>query len=156
MRIDVPGYGVLSVEHLVCDYNGTLALDGRLLDGIQEILNRLARQVTVHVITADTHGSVREQLEGVDCKIVVIGQKDQAGEKRDFVRSLDATTVVALGNGRNDEAMLREAGLGICLVLEEGAFTRSVLASDVVCRSAADALILLENPNRLIATLRNL
>ena len=156
MRIEVPGYGALSVEHLVCDFNGTLALDGRLIDGVQETLNRLARQVAIHVITADTHGSVRDQLKDVDCEIVVIGQEDQARDKHDFVRSLGAATVVALGNGRNDEAMLREAGLGICLVLEEGAFTRSVMASDIVCRSVADALALLENPNRLIATLRNL
>jgi soluble P-type ATPase len=155
MRIDVPGYGVLEVAHLVCDFNGTLALDGRLMDGVQQILNRLARQISVHVITADTHGSVREQLKDVDCEIVVIGQEDQARDKRDFARSLNSGTVVALGNGRNDEAMLQEAGLGICLVLEEGAFTRSLLAADVVCRSVVDALALLENPNRLIATLRN-
>lgn len=155
MRIDVPGYGELEVAHLVCDFNGTLALDGRLIDGVQQALNRLARQLSVHVITADTHGSVREQLKGVDCEIVVIGQEDQARDKRDFARSLNSETVVALGNGRNDEAMLQEAGLGICLVLEEGAFTRSLLAADVVCRSVVDALALLENPNRLIATLRN-
>ena len=155
MRLDVPGHGEIVVEHIVCDYNGTLALDGRLLEGVKETLNRLAGQVTVHVITADTHGSVRDQLRGVDCEIVVIGREDQVRDKRDFVRSLGAETVAALGNGRNDEAMLREAGLGICLILEEGAFTRTVLASDIVCRSAADALALLENPNRLIATLRN-
>lgn len=155
MRFDVPGYGVLNVDHVVCDYNGTLALDGRLLDGVKQALNRLAGKVAVHVITADTHGSVAEQMRDVDCEIVVIGTQDQDRDKRDFIRSLDSDTVVAIGNGRNDESMLREAGLGIALVQEEGAFTRTVLASDIICRSAADALALLENPARLTATLRN-
>ena len=27
----IPGYGAVRIEHLVLDYNGTLAVDGRLL-----------------------------------------------------------------------------------------------------------------------------
>lgn len=155
MLFDIPGHGMLNVDHIVCDYNGTLALDGHLLEGIKEGLNRLAEQVTVHVITADTHGSARQQLADVNCALVVIGQKAQDKEKRDFVRKLGSDTVVALGNGRNDDLMLREAALGIALIQTEGAFTRTVMASDIVCQSMVDALALFENPDRLIATLRN-
>ncbi len=155
MRFDIPGHGMLNVDHIVCDYNGTLALDGHLLEGVEAGLNRLAEQVTVHVITADTHGSVRQQLTNVNCAIVVIGQKAQDREKRDFVRKLGNDAVVAIGNGRNDELMLREAALGIVLIQTEGAFTRTVMASDIICQSIVDALALFENPDRLIATLRN-
>ena len=33
LRTDIPGFGSLRIEHLVLDYNGTLALDGRMLPG---------------------------------------------------------------------------------------------------------------------------
>jgi len=155
MRFDVPGHGVLELDHLVLDYNGTLALDGRLKDGVADTLNRLAAHLSVHIITADTHGSVRREMDGVRCAVVVIGGEDQNREKRDFVRSLGSAAVAALGNGRNDELMLGEAALGICLIQEEGAYARTLMAADVVCRSILDGLALLENPGRLIATLRN-
>ena len=155
MRIDVPGHGELSLDHLVLDYNGTLALDGRLKPGVADALNRLASHLSVHVITADTHGSVRREMEAVRCAVAVIGCEDQNREKRDFVRALGSASVAAIGNGRNDELMLGEAALGICLVQEEGAFARTLMAADVVCPSILDALALLENPGRLIATLRN-
>ena len=42
VEINIPGYGMLRLEHLVMDYNGTLAVDGRLIDGVKEALNRIA------------------------------------------------------------------------------------------------------------------
>jgi len=155
MRFEIPGQEPLELKHLVCDYNGTIAEDGVLIPGVAEALNRLADSLTIHVVTADTHGSARYELEGVRCALVIIGNEDQNREKGDFVRSLGSASVVALGNGRNDEEMLREAGLGIALVLTEGAFTRTLVASDLVCRSALDALALFEKPGRLISGLRN-
>jgi soluble P-type ATPase len=51
--------------------------------------------------------------------------------------------------------MLKEAVLGIAVVLGEGAFGQTLLAADVVCTSILDALALLEHPLRLTATLRS-
>ncbi|MDD3313377.1 ATPase P [Pseudodesulfovibrio sp.] len=155
MRFEIPGQDPLELEHLVCDYNGTIAEDGRLIPGVADALNRLANSLTVHVVTADTHGSARRELEGVRCQLTIIGHEDQNHDKRDFVRRLGSSSVIALGNGRNDEDMLREAALGIVLVLAEGAFTRALMASDLVCTSALDALALFEKPGRLISGLRN-
>lgn len=155
MRFDIPGHGVLALDHLVLDYNGTLALDGRLKEGVAETLNRLAGHLTVHVITADTHDSVRREVKGVRCDVAVIGGEDQNRQKQDFVRTLGSSAVAAVGNGRNDELMLGEAALGICLIQEEGACARTLMAADVVCPSILDALALLDTPRRLIATLRN-
>jgi len=50
--------------------------------------------------------------------------------------------------------MLKEAGLGIALIGDEGCSTETLLGSDVVCNSIKDALGLLLNDKRLIATLR--
>ena len=59
-----------------------------------------------------------------------------------------------MGNGRNDQLMLEEAALGIAVILEEGAAAVTLSAADVVCTNIVSALELLDNPLRLIATLR--
>ena len=61
----IPGLGTLRLQHLVLDFNGTLALDGRLLPGVRPRLRRLARRLELHVVTADTFGSVRRVLTGL-------------------------------------------------------------------------------------------
>ena len=37
IQIEVPGRAPLEIRNLVCDVNGTLALDGILIEGVQEI-----------------------------------------------------------------------------------------------------------------------
>ena len=56
LSIAIPGFGELRLADLVCDYNGTLAHDGRLLPGVAAALAALAADLRVHVVTADTHG----------------------------------------------------------------------------------------------------
>lgn len=155
MEIDIPGYGFLRLRHLVMDYNGTLAVDGRLADGVAASLNRLARTLTLHVITADTFGRAAEGLAGVECRLEVLTGNDHLQEKRLFVEALGAREAAAIGNGRNDRQMLEAAGLGIAVLLEEGAATETLLAADIVSFSIISALGLLENPMRLKATLRS-
>jgi soluble P-type ATPase len=67
---------------------------------------------------------------------------------------LGADHVVCVGNGRNDRLMLKEAALGIAVILQEGAAAETVAAADVVCTHIVSALELLHNPLRLTATLR--
>jgi soluble P-type ATPase len=50
--------------------------------------------------------------------------------------------------------MVREAVLGIAVLLEEGAFPKTLTDADVVCTSILSALDLLSHPQRLTATLR--
>jgi hypothetical protein len=64
MELAIPGFGRLRLEHLVLDYNGTLAVDGRPLPGVKTRLKRLARSLRIHVITADTFGKARSSLSG--------------------------------------------------------------------------------------------
>ncbi|HOS97339.1 MAG TPA: ATPase P, partial [Deltaproteobacteria bacterium] len=78
MEIAMPGFGNLRVEHLVCDFNGTLAVDGELLPGVREVLAALACVVRVHVITADTFGRAASQLEGLPVDLTVIPVEAQA------------------------------------------------------------------------------
>lgn len=62
--------------------------------------------------------------------------------------------VAAVGNGANDAAMLREAALGIAVLGPEGLAAEALLAADVLVRDVRDALDLLLQPERLVATWR--
>jgi soluble P-type ATPase len=154
MIIDIPGYIKLEVKHVVCDYNGTIAVDGKLIDGVGEMMNELSKDITFHVITADTYGFVERELENVNCKLVKIAKQDQAYSKLEYVSGIGKEYTVCIGNGNNDRLMLKEARLGIALVQEEGACVETLLSSNVVCKSIIDAFGYFKEPKRLIATLR--
>jgi len=155
LNLDIPGYPSLNLRHLVLDYNGTLAVDGRLGDGTGQLLTRLSADLDIHVVTADTFGKVREGMTDIPCTVSVLppGAQDQA--KLDYINRLGSGQTVCMGNGRNDRLMLRAAGLGVAVILAEGAAVETLLAADVVCHTIVDALELLLQPLRLTATLRS-
>ncbi len=155
LEIPIPGYGTLQLKHLVLDYNGTLARDGLLLPGVREALQSLAAKLKIHVVTADTFGKARSELESVPCDLSILPEDNQHERKRAYVTDLGPESTVCIGNGRNDRLMLKEAALGIAVVQEEGAAVEAVLAADVVCHNVLSALALLTNPGRLKATLRS-
>jgi soluble P-type ATPase len=155
IELKIPGFADLHIEHLILDYNGTLAVDGKLADGVREQIQRLAKLVKVHVVTADTFGGAPAELEGLPCRVTVLPEEGQDFAKRDYVRGLGPDQTVCVGNGRNDSLMVQEAAIGIALVQQEGAATATLHNADIVCGSAVDALSLLLNPKRLVATLRS-
>jgi len=111
IEIIIPGYRSLHLQHLVMDYNGTLAQDGLLLDGVRSRLESLAEHLRLHVITADTFGMAGSQLNGLPCELVILPVEQQAQGKLAYVDSLGRDKVVAIGNGRNDRLMIASAAL---------------------------------------------
>lgn len=154
MRVDVPGVGVLELEYLVLDLNGTLAQDGEVLDGVAEAVLRLARDLETIVVTADTHGTATELIAPLGLRLHRIATGGEAEAKLDLVDELGGDRVVAIGNGANDGLMLRDAAVGIAVIGGEGAAKEAISAADIVVTSILDALELLLEPRRLIATLR--
>lgn len=155
IEIDIPGFRKLQLEHLVLDYNGTLACDGVLIGGVRERLTILSNHLSIRVITADTFGKARGQLDGVPCELEILPPADQDKGKLNVVNRLGAGRTVCIGNGRNDRLMLKEAELGIAVVNDEGSAVESMMAANIVCTSITSALDLLSNPLRLTATLRS-
>ncbi len=155
LTFDIPGYKVLNLAHLVLDYNGTIAVDGRLADGVAPRLETLSRNLAIHVITADTFGVVKQQVAALPCQVFILGQESQAEAKLGYIQKLGPEQTVCIGNGRNDRLMLGAAVLGLAVILEEGSAGETLRAADIVCRSITDALDLLLNPLRLTATLRS-
>jgi soluble P-type ATPase len=155
IALTIPGFGALELAHLVLDYNGTLAVDGELLPGVRDALATLADKLEVHVITADTFGRAGIELAGLPVNLTIIGETDQAEAKLAHVERLGAERVFAIGNGRNDRKMLAAAAIGVAVVQAEGAAAKTIASADVVIGNIVDALDLLLEPKRLIATLRS-
>ncbi len=155
LTFDIPGFKVLQLAHLVMDYNGTLAVDGKLVDGVAARLEALSRDLRIHVITADTFGLVQQQMANLPCQVSVLGKESQAEAKLRYVQELGFEQTVCIGNGRNDRLMLQAAALGLAVILAEGIAGETIQAADVITRSITDALDLLLHPLRLTATLRS-
>jgi soluble P-type ATPase len=154
LHVFIPGFGDYHLEELILDYNGTLAIDGRLILHVREKINILAKSLRIHVLTADTFESARDELRDLPCKLTVLSQESQDTAKQDYVKALGAEKCVCIANGRNDRKMLRVAALGIGVIQKEGASSETINIARIVCGSIGDAFELLENPRRLTATLR--
>jgi P-type E1-E2 ATPase len=154
IELTIPGRGAVQLDHLVCDVNGTLALDGKLIEGVPQALNRLRDHLHIHLITADTHGrqAIIDQQLNLKADRLIPG--DEAGQKVAFVRQLGAVHVASIGQGANDAGMLRAAALGIAVLSREGSAIETLMAADLMVPDILSALELLENPLRIVATLR--
>jgi soluble P-type ATPase len=155
IEVKIPGCKTLQLRYLVLDHNGTLAVDGILLRGVREKLKALAADLEIHVLTADTFGKARAQLEGVPCKLSILPLEGQDTGKLEYVKKLGSEHTVCIGNGRNDRLMLKDAALGITVILAEGTAVETLTSADVVCKDILSALELLTHPLRLTATLRS-
>jgi len=154
LSVDIPGFGNIQATHLVSDFTGTLSVDGILIPGVREKLLKIQEILTVHVVTADTFGQAKIQLDGIDCRLHVISGDQLDVQKEHYVRQLGADHVVAIGNGNNDRLMLKAARLGIAVVEAEGGAVGAIQNSDILVRGILDGLSLLLNQKRIVATLR--
>ncbi|VFQ43558.1 HAD family hydrolase [Desulfoluna butyratoxydans] len=150
----IPGFSDIAVSHLVLDYNGTLALDGKPLVGVRERIEALSGSLTIHVVTADTFGRAGDALADWPVFLTVLTPGEEAEQKATYVQTLGADSVVAVGNGRNDCRMLSLACVGVAVTGPEGAASPALMSADIVCPDVLAALDLLLHPNRLKATLR--
>ena len=154
LKIEIPGKGILQIQHLVLDFNGTIAVDGKLISGISERIKELSQYVNIYVITADTNGTVHKQCEHLPVEVHVIGKQNQELEKEHFVNQLSPKGTASMGNGTNDERMFQASDVSIAIIGTEGCATRSLLQSDIVVHNILDGFDLFLKQHRLIATLR--
>jgi soluble P-type ATPase len=154
IEIVIPGAGRLRLVTALLDFNGTLAFDGWLVDGVAERLHALAALLPLHVVTGDTTGTASEALAGLPVQLHLMPANDQEAAKRFVLDRFDATETVAIGNGRNDCGLLEHAALSIVVVGGEGCAVAASSRADIMCVSIRDALDLLLTPRRIIATLR--
>jgi P-type E1-E2 ATPase len=153
IELNIPGSGTIELEHLVCDINGTLVIDGQLLDGMPRLLNSLRDRLQIHLLTADTRGHVSSIERQLGIRAVRIEAGDEVEQKAGYIRKL-GSGVLAIGQGANDAGMLKSAAIGVCIISREGTAIESLLSADLVVPDIYSALELIENPIRLVSSLR--
>ena len=154
LTIDIPGYKKLNIENVVFDFNGTLGNNGHLDSGIDKLIESLSQQVNIYVVTSDTYGTVENECKDIHVKIHILKGNDSVKEKADFVNELGKDGTVCIGNGYNDSGMFEISALAIAIIGEEGAALKALLNADIIVKNSRDALMLLNYPTRIIATLR--
>lgn len=154
LYIEIPGRESLSIAHIVLDYNGTIAEDGVLIEGVKEKLLQLKESVAIHVLTADTYGTVGRQCEPLGIEVKTFPGKGASACKKEIVESLTGGKV-CIGNGFNDIEMFDAAELSVAVINSEGMYAKLLLHADVFARSIEDALDLFLRSDRLKATLRS-
>jgi P-type E1-E2 ATPase len=155
ISVSIPGWGDLDIEYLVIDFNGTCAFDGKLKEGVKEMLEKVSRYIKVFVITADSYDNVDNETNIIGFKVLKVKKENSGTEKAKIVKELGPEKVVAIGNGANDALMLREAALGICVFGKEGCANSLVKEADIFVTDILDALSIILHPERLVATLRD-
>ena len=139
------------IQRVLLDFTGTLSRDGKLLPGVATRLRKLARKVSVLVVTADTFETARQALAGLPVEVHLVRT---GRDKARLVAENGPKTVAAIGNGRNDMAMFREVKLGIAVIGPEGCAAELLAVADIAVRDVRDGLDLLLHPLRIKATLR--
>lgn len=154
IELNIPGRDTIQFEHLVCDVNGTLAVDGKLSEGLPRLLKALQDRLTIHLLTADTHSRQAIIDQQLGLQAIRVKQGKEVEQKAAYVQGLNAAKVAAIGQGANDAAMLKAAALGIGILSAEGIASETLLAADLVVPDIYTALELFDKPLRIVATLR--
>ncbi|MCC3867499.1 HAD family hydrolase [Terrisporobacter mayombei] len=154
INIDIPGRESLELENLVFDFNGTIAVDGRILENIKNQLTELSKIINIYVITADTYGMAQEECEKVNLKVITVPTGCVGKHKGDLVKKLGGKVTATIGNGFNDIDMFKESKLSVAVIEGEGTCSKLIINSDIVTRSIEEALNLFLTPNHIKADLR--
>ena len=153
LKINIPGREELVLNHLILDYNGTIAEDGEIIDSIRPRLAELSKELSIYVITADTHGTAAKKCEGLPLQVLTFPTTEVGKIKAEEATKMEGG-VITIGNGFNDIQMSDAADLSICVIGKEGCCGALLAHTDVVFTSIEDALDLLLKTGRLRATLR--
>lgn len=153
MKLEIPGEKKpLVIDSLILDLNGTLAIDGILIEGVAERIQALQEIVKLFLFTGDTHGNARKIADELGLEVRITKGAD---EKASEAMKLTPETCATIGNGKIDEKLFKLVRLSIATLQAEGVHLDTLLAADIVVPSINDALDLFLHEARLIATLRH-
>lgn len=154
LEIQFPDRPAFQLNSLLCDINGTLAIDGKLIDGVEDAVSRLKDQLEITLLSANTTGTAPEIARKLGVNLQIIRAGREAEQKAEFLHSRGERCTAAIGQGANDVLMLKNAALGICVLSHEGTALVALTAADIVVPDILTAFELFQNPLRIVATLR--
>jgi len=154
IEITIPGRGNYTIKNVVVDLNGTIAVDGKIIQGVKEKVAMLGQKLNIFLATADTNKNAKDLIKDLPVTLYKIKEGKENNRKLQVVLKKGKNNTVSIGNGCNDISMLKESAIGICIVGREGASAEAMMVADLVVSNINDALDLLLKPHRLKATLR--
>ena len=155
VSIYIPGKGKMNIENLVLDFNGTIAYDGNIKNGIREKIQRVHEMgINIYILTADTYHQAAEQCKDMPVTLEIFDVDNAALSKREIVNNIDSKLTMTIGNGNNDVEMFEESILSVAVIGDEGCAVKAIFAADIITNNIDDAIDLLLNPHRIKATLR--
>ncbi len=153
--LNIPGITNVKIENVVFDMNGTLSENGLIKESVKGLLNELSKHAAIYIITSDTFGSANESVKGINAKLYIIKGDNSAQKKKEMVYKLGYSKTAVIGNGYNDYAMFKQGVIGIGIMESEGLAVKAALHCDIIVTKIENAINLLLNPKKLVATLRN-
>lgn len=152
MIYNIPGQGELELRTVILDLNGTISVAGSVPAGVEERIGQLKTLGLKFVLFTGNTRNDADQLSkdlGIKWKLAKSGE-----DKRNLVLGLEPEHCVSIGNGLIDLELMKAVKLRIVTLQAEGVHVQTLLNSDIVVPNINDALDLLIDPQRLIATLR--
>lgn len=152
MIYNIPGQGELELKTVILDLNGTISVAGKVPEGVKERIGQLKTLgFKLVLFTGNTRNDADQLSEelGIEWKLAKSSE-----DKQDLALELEPDHCVSIGNGLIDLELMKVVKLRVVTLQAEGVHVQTLLNSDIVVPNINDALDLLIDSQRLIATLR--
>jgi soluble P-type ATPase len=153
ISIQRPGMENLDIHFVLIDFEGTLAMDGRVHPKAKDKVNLLSKRATIIILTKSNREKVEEALRKMKVEILYVTEGDSSQQKLNALQRLGPHQTAVIGNGLDDVRIMEQAGLGMCVIGKEGASAEAMAKADLVVTHVLDALDFLLKPLRQRATL---
>src|SRR5699024_4615301 len=144
----------IKIENIVFDYNGTIAVNGKLANGVSQLINILSKYANIYILTADTYGTVEKECMDIEGKVLTFPLGNAGDFKREIVKNLGGEKTLCVGNGYNDILMFEESALSIGIIEAEGASGKLLTKADIVARDIIDGINIILNNNMVKVIVR--
>jgi soluble P-type ATPase len=153
ISIQRPGMESLDIHFVLIDFEGTLAMDGRVHPKAKDKVNLLSKRATITILTKSNREKVVETLRKMKAEILYVTEGDSSQQKLNVLQRLGPHQTAVIGNGLDDVRIMEQAGLGMCVIGKEGASAEAMAKADLVVTHVLDALDFLLKPLRQRAML---
>lgn len=142
----------MELSTIILDLNGTLTVGGTIISGVAERLQAL-KELGYKIVffTGNTRNNAKELAQQLEIGWVLATDGEA---KKEQALKLNPETCVSIGNGLIDLELMKVVKLRMVTLQAEGVHVQTMLHSDIVIPTINDALDLLIDQQRLIATLR--
>jgi soluble P-type ATPase len=152
MKYNPVGVGEINLDTIILDLNGTLAVDGKLVEGVIGRINKLKELgFKLYLFTGDQRGTASQQAAELGIEIMFA---KTTAEKAECSKRCNFETTVAIGNARIDIGTFENSKIKIATLQKEGIHAAIINHVDIIIPSINDALDLLINPDSFNATMR--